>query len=42
LRRVNELRFLAGEQFHGEYRKIPRDKICRNDAVDRSMVRAGQ
>ena len=42
LRRVNELGFLASEQFHGEYRKIPRDKICRNDAVDRSMVRAGQ
>ena len=38
LRRIGELCFLAGEQFHGENREIVCDKICRNYGVDRSMV----
>lgn len=42
LRRIGKLRFLGGEQFHGENREIVRDKICRNNGVDRSMMRTGE
>lgn len=42
LRCVGKLCFLSGEQFHGENRKILPDKICRNNSVDRSMMRTGE